>query len=73
LDKKKDESKMSPIIKIKSRRSTVLESFVGKEVWIYTGKVFTKKKIKEQMVGHKFGEFAFTRAKYIYRKTKKNK
>ena len=56
------------LIKINSRRSTILKPFVGKEVWIYNGQVYIKRKITETMVGHKFGEFAYTRKRYIYKK-----
>lgn len=47
--------------KIWSRRSTILPEFVGSTVRIYNGKTFTRCKITEEKVGHKFGEFALTR------------
>jgi len=47
--------------KIWSRRSTILPEFVGSVVRIYNGKSFVRCKITEGKVGHKFGEFAFTR------------
>nr|WPF70764.1 ribosomal protein S19 [Dystaenia takesimana] len=47
--------------KIWSRRSTILPEFVGANVGIYNGKTHVKCKITEGKVGHKFGEFAFTR------------
>jgi small subunit ribosomal protein S19 len=59
------------LIKINSRRSTILKPFIGKDVWIYNGKIYVKRKITENMVGHKFGEFAYTRKKYFFKKSKK--
>ncbi|WOG96195.1 hypothetical protein DCAR_0415528 [Daucus carota subsp. sativus] len=47
--------------KIWSRRSTILPEFVDSFVRIYNGKTHVKCKITEGKVGHKFGEFAFTR------------
>ncbi|KNA05857.1 hypothetical protein SOVF_186490 [Spinacia oleracea] len=47
--------------KIWSRRSSILPEFVGTVVRIYNGKSFVRCKINEAKVGHKFGEFAFTR------------
>ncbi|XP_050214051.1 40S ribosomal protein S19, mitochondrial-like [Mercurialis annua] len=47
--------------KIWSRRSVILPEFVGSNVRIYNGKTFVRCKITETKVGHKFGEFAYTR------------
>lgn len=47
--------------KIWSRRSTILPEFVDSFVRIYNGKTHVRCKITEGKVGHKFGEFAFTR------------
>jgi small subunit ribosomal protein S19 len=38
-----------------------LPQFVGRYAQIYNGKGFVGLKITEEMVGHKFGEFASTR------------
>ena len=59
-------------LKICSRSSTILEPFIGYEVQIHNGKSFKKLKIRKEMVGHKFGEFAWTR-KYPEHKKKKKK
>ena len=61
------------LFKIWSRRSYILPSFVGERVLIHTGKKFHKYRIKEEMVGHKFGEFALTRKKVHHKKKKKKK
>ena len=57
--------------KIWSRRSVILPKFMGKDVLIYTGQRFVALKISEEMVGHKFGEFASTRKRNIHKKKRK--
>ncbi|CAN6812029.1 unnamed protein product [Brassica oleracea] len=47
--------------KIWSRRSTILPEYVDSSVRIYNGKTHVRCEITEGKVGHKFGEFAFTR------------
>ena len=44
-----------------SRACTIVPEFVGKNFAIHNGRVFTKLYVTEDMVGHKFGEFAPTR------------
>ncbi|CAO2840174.1 unnamed protein product [Amaranthus hypochondriacus] len=61
LMKLKDNKDQLANKKIWSRRSTILPEFVGSVVRIYNGKSFVRCKITEGKVGHKFGEFAFTR------------
>ena len=48
-------------IKTWSRRSTVMPQFVGLTFSVYNGHKFIPVSINEDMVGHKFGEFAPTR------------
>ncbi|MDR2778429.1 MAG: 30S ribosomal protein S19 [Rickettsiales bacterium] len=50
-----------PIIKIWSRRSTILPQFVGLSFAVHNGKKFVPVLVSEDMIGHKFGEFAPTR------------
>lgn len=54
--------------KIYSRRSAISPQFIGREVQIYNGQKWIDIKIKEEMIGHKFGEFAFTRKKTVHKK-----
>ena len=64
LIKKVAKVKNDPIkkpIKIWSRKSTIIPDFVGISFLIYNGKKFIPITISEDMVGHKFGEFAPTR------------
>ena len=49
-------------IKTWSRRSTVVPEFVGHTMAVHQGKKFVPVYITENMVGHKLGEFAPTRA-----------
>ena len=48
-------------IKTWSRRSTVIPNFVGLTFAVYDGKKHVPVFITENMVGHKFGEFAPSR------------
>ncbi|PRP95056.1 30S ribosomal protein S19 [Enhygromyxa salina] len=48
-------------IKTWSRRSTILPDFVGANVMVHNGNKFIPIYVTENMVGHKFGEFAPTR------------
>ena len=64
LIKKVDKQKANPNrkpIKTWSRKSTIIPDFVGVSFLIYNGKKFIPITISEDMVGHKFGEFAPTR------------
>ena len=54
-------STRNEIIRIWSRRSTILPQFVGLTFGVYNGKKFIPVQVTENMVGHKFGEFLPTR------------
>jgi small subunit ribosomal protein S19 len=45
-----------------------LPQFVGSYTSVYNGKIFVGLKITEDMVGHKFGEFASTRKTQLKRR-----
>ena len=60
VDKQKNDTNKRPI-KIWSRKSTIIPDFVGISFLIYNGKKFIPITVSEDMVGHKFGEFAPTR------------
>lgn len=49
------------VIKIWSRHSTMLPQFVGLTFGVHNGHKFVPVLVTEDMVGHKFGEFAPTR------------
>ncbi len=50
------------VIKTWSRRSTILPDMVGITFAVHNGKKFVPVFVSENMVGHKLGEFALTRA-----------
>ena len=52
------------MIKIWSRRSTIVPQFVGLNFGVHNGQKFIPVLIYEDMVGHKFGAFAPTRTYY---------
>lgn len=60
------------IIKTYSKESVIYPSFVGRIFEVYNGKIFKKVLIKEEMIGHKLGEFLFTRP-FLYKMRKKKK
>lgn len=59
--------------KVWSRRSCILPQFVGSVTQIYNGAKWISLKITEDMVGHKFGEFASTRKKRLNQERSKAK
>ena len=61
------------VIKIWSRRSTILPNFVGITFGVYNGQKFIPVLVTENMVGHKFGEFAPSRTYYGHAADKKAK
>ena len=58
---KSRESTRNEVIKIWSRRSTILPQFVGLVFSVYNGRKFIPVSVNEDMVGMKLGEFAPTR------------
>ena len=62
--KKAEKSKAggkAEVIKIWSRRSTILPDFIGLTIAVHNGKQHVPVYVTDQMVGHKLGEFALTR------------
>ena len=49
------------VIPIWSRRSTILPQFVGLTFGVHNGRKHIPVAVSEEMIGHKFGEFAPTR------------
>jgi small subunit ribosomal protein S19 len=54
-------STRNEMIKIWSRRSTILPQFVGLTFGVHNGRKHIPVSVNEDMIGHKFGEFAPTR------------
>ena len=65
------ESGRNEVIRTWSRRSTILPQFVGLTFGVYNGHKFIPVSVNEQMVGHKFGEFAPTRTYFGHEADKK--
>ena len=55
-------------IKTTSRNSEIIPKFIDQMFYVYNGKIFTKVLVTKEMIGHKFGEFAFTRKKFSFKK-----
>ncbi len=61
------------LIKIWSRRSTIIPDFIGLTFAVHNGRKFHPVYVTEQMVGHKFGEFALTRTFFGHAADRKTK
>ncbi|MGQ3674181.1 30S ribosomal protein S19 [Xanthobacter sp. TB0139] len=61
------------VVKIWSRRSTILPQFVGITFGVYNGQKHVPVAVTEDMIGHKFGEFAPSRTYYGHAADKKSK
>lgn len=63
LDKvaKQAKSNDKKVIQTWSRRSTIFPEFIGFTIAVYNGREHVPVYVTEDMVGHKFGEFAPTR------------
>jgi small subunit ribosomal protein S19 len=49
------------VLRTWSRRSTIVPEMVGHTIAVHNGKKFIPVYVTENMVGHKLGEFSFTR------------
>lgn len=59
---KLNETEGKHVVKTWSRRSTIFPQFIGHTVAVYDGRKHVPVYVTEDMVGHKLGEFAPTRA-----------
>ena len=50
------------------RNSEIIPTFVGKTFYVHNGQKYTKLLITEKMIGHKLGEFSFSRKPYSFKK-----
>ena len=67
------ESGRNEVIKIWSRRSTILPQYVGLTFGVYNGQKHIPVMVTEEMVGHKFGEFSPSRTFHGHAADKKSK
>lgn len=58
---KLNEQRAKTPIKTWSRASTIIPDFVGHTFEVHNGRIFARVFVTEDMVGHKLGEFSFTR------------
>lgn len=68
-----EKKKGNKVIKTWSRRSTIIPDFIGLTFAVHNGKKFIPVFITDNMVGHKFGEFALTRTYYGHGADKKKR
>ncbi|WP_018146793.1 30S ribosomal protein S19 [Henriciella marina] len=66
-------SERREVIKTWSRRSTIMPQFVGLNFQVHNGNKFVPVLVTEEMVGHKFGEFAPSRTYHGHGADKKAK
>lgn len=59
--RKLNEAGQKKVIKVWCRSCTIVPDFVGHTFAVHNGRKFLPIYISEHMVGHKLGEFAFTR------------
>jgi small subunit ribosomal protein S19 len=59
---KLNETEGKQVVKTWSRRSTIFPQFIGHTLAVYDGRKHVPVYVTEDMVGHKLGEFAPTRA-----------
>ena len=60
-------------LRLWSRRSVILPENVGLDCEVHNGKRFVPLKVREEMVGHRFGEFALTRKRPQHKSSKKKR
>lgn len=73
VEKAHESGRRNDVIKIWSRRSTILPQFVGLTFGVHNGRKHIPILISEEMIGHKFGEYSPTRTYYGHAADKKAK
>jgi small subunit ribosomal protein S19 len=56
-----------------SRNSEIIPSFSGLTFKVHNGNSYAEILVTDEMIGHKFGEFSFTRKKFVFKKKKTKK
>ena len=69
----RESGRNNDVIKIWSRRSTILPQFVGLTFGVYNGHKHIPVSVSEEMIGQKFGEYSPTRTYYGHAADKKAK
>jgi len=70
---KQNESGSSDPIQTWSRSCTIVPEFIGHVFMVHNGKKFIKVQVRDDMVGHKLGEFSPTRTFWGHAAKKKDK
>ena len=73
VEKARSGGQRPPVIKTWSRRSTITPDMVGLTFGVHNGHKHVPVVVSEEMIGHKFGEFAPTRTYYGHSADKKAK
>lgn len=60
-------------IKTHARSNTIIPSFIGAKLLVHNGKDYIPLTVREEMVGHKIGEFVATQKPFTYRATNAGK
>ena len=66
-------SQRNDVVKIWSRRSTILPQFVGLTFGVYNGRKHIPVMVSEEMIGQKLGEYSPTRTYFGHAADKKAK
>jgi ribosomal protein S19 len=64
---------MSQIKRIYKRNTIINDTDLNKEFLVHHGSDFFKITISEEMLGHKFGEYVFTRRLFKFKQKNKKK
>lgn len=56
-----------------SRDTEIMPKFIEQTFKVYNGRKYDEISVTENMVGHKFGEFASTRKRFTFKKKKSKK
>ena len=69
ISRSKEKAKKDKKIKTHQRDLVVVPEMIGMRIQVYNGNTFVPVEIVGEMLGHKFGEFAPTRARVKHGKT----
>lgn len=62
-----------PTLSIISRSSKIVPAFLGSTFNVYNGKSYMEVTVTNEMIGHKFGEFSYTRLRFAFKKKEKKR
>ena len=59
-------------INVMPRNFEIIPQFFDLTFKVHNGKSYVEILVTDDMIGHKFGEFVFTRSRFTFKKNKKN-